>query len=109
MKSRNGCSMNISELIMIKLHNAVCLYENDDYSQLIRSGLINDFELIAALYSKNTMDALKSWYDNFIITMPYDSIQIIAYMMTSGLRILLEPRTIQDEQQYIAYRRVIDI
>lgn len=55
------------------------------------------------------MDALKSWYDNFIITMPHDSIQIIAYMMTSGLRILLEPRTIQDEQQYIAYRRVIDI
>ena len=52
MKSRNGCSMNTSELIMIKLNNAVCLYENDDYSQLIRSGLINDFELIAALYSK---------------------------------------------------------
>lgn len=70
---------------MIKLHNAVCLYENDDYSQSIRSGLINDFKLISALYSKDEMDTLKSWYDNFIITMPHDSIQILAYMMTSGL------------------------
>lgn len=65
--------------------------------------------LLRHCIQKNTMDALKSWYDNFIINMPHDNIQIIAYMMASGLRILLEPRIMQDGQQYIAYRRVIDI